>query len=471
MPFAQSHEQNPTHRGPEPAFILGFSALEITLTACGALLLLAFLFLMRGILNPPIIAGAGIILLWPVRRHRTVQAILLAGGFLLAIWFLHKLRTILIPFGTIYLVAYLFDPIVSYLKQERGIARSISALVVTLLLISMIGLFILLLAPHIINELDVLGTRALHSIQVFKEWLLVSPFIDELALAGIDKEELINQTMASIQGVLNYVTNIIPRAIENLVFSVGSIFGILTSIVVTPVILFYTLKDYKIIKNGIKYLLPTVGGKQDYLHQIGQIVGRYLRGQLTISAITAITVSIALMLGDIPFALLIGIVAGLLNMIPSLGAILTNIIGIGIALVFGERGLMDVVIVVTVLLAQGLLEQAILVPKILSQHVGLHPVVILLSLFIFGFFFGFFGLFIAVPLMALVMAAYDTIRKDTTLDLSSFLSFPISQDLNPNPPFAAPENPTFPEGVTFSSPDEQNEHERLSSTPAGLEED
>ncbi len=471
MPFSSHHEQNPQHRGPEPAFILGFSALEITLTACGALLLLAFLFLMQGMLNPPIIAGAGIILLWPVRRHRTVQAILLAGGFLLSIWFLHKLRTILIPFGTLYLVAYLFDPIVTYLNNQRGVARGISAFVVTLLLISVIGLFVVLLAPHIIKELDTLGTRAVHSIQSFKEWLLVSPFIDELAAAGIDKEELITRTMASIQGVLRYVTDGIPTAIENIAFSVGSIFGIVTIIVVTPVILFYTLKDYKIIKNGIKYMLPTINGKQDYLHQIGDIVGRYLRGQLTISAIAAITVSIALMLGDIPFALLIGIVAGLLNMIPSLGAILTNIIGISIALVFGERGIVDVVIVVTVLFAESLLEQAVLVPKILSQHVGLHPVVILLSLFVFGFFFGFFGLFIAVPLMALVTTAYTTIRKDTSLDLSSFLSFPISADLNPYPPFKAWENHANPDDVTFSSSDERNVHDSIHSTHAGLEEE
>ncbi|CAN0552438.1 unnamed protein product, partial [Laminaria digitata] len=202
----------------------------------------------------------------------------------------------------------------------------------------------------------------------------------------------------------------------------GSIFGFITIGVITPVILFYTLKDYRIIKKGIKYLLPTIGGKQDYLTQVGQIVGRYLRGQLTISAITAIVVSIALMLGDIPFALLIGVLAGLLNLIPSLGAIITNLVGICIALVFGERGLVDVIIVVTVLLGQSLLEQAILVPRILSHHVGLHPVVILLSLFIFGFFFGFFGLFIAVPLMALIITAYDALRKDTTLDLSAFLA-------------------------------------------------
>lgn len=463
MPFASSHE----HKGPEPAFILGFTALEITLTVCGALLLLTFLYFMQGMLNPPIIAGAGIILLWPVKHHRTVQAILLAGGFLLSIWFLHKLRGILIPFASIYLVAYLFDPIVAFLYHRYNIGRGVSSFVVTLLLISVIALFVLLLAPHLIGEIDALGTRALQSIHVFNDWLVVSPLIEELVGAGVQKEELISQTMASIQGFLDYLTESIPKGLERLLFSVGSIFGFITIAVVTPVILFYTLKDYRIIKKGIKYLLPTFGGKQDYLTQMGQVVGRYLRGQLTISAITAITVSIALMLGDIPFALLIGVLAGLLNLIPSLGAIITNLVGICIALVFGERGLVDVIIVVTVLLGQSLLEQAILVPRILSHHVGLHPVVILLSLFIFGFFFGFFGLFIAVPLMALIITAYDALRKDTTLDLSAFLTpstvaTHLFEHDNPDP-----ENHADLDDVTFPLSDQRKERNQYNPTHAG----
>ncbi len=470
MPFSPSRE----HKGPEPAFILGFTALEITLTVCGALLLLAFLFLMKGMLNPPIIAGAGIILLWPVRRHRTVQAIMLAGGFLLAIWFLHKLRTILIPFASIYLVAYLFDPLVAFLYHRYNIGRGLSSFVVTLLLISVIGLFILLLAPHLIGEIDALGTRALQSVHVFEEWLITSSFINELTGAGAQKEMLINQMMESIRGFLNSFTNSIPSGLERLLLSVGSIFGAITIIVITPVILFYTMKDYRVIKQGIKYLLPTFGGKQDYLTQISQIVGRYLRGQLTISAISAIIVSIVLMLADIPFALLIGIMSGILNMIPSLGGIITNIAGACIALAFGERGVVDVVIVVTVLLGQGLLEQAILVPKILSQHVGLHPVVILLSLFIFGYFFGFFGLFIAVPLMALIITAYDALRKDTKLDLSPFLSATTSSETlfeRFEHSQTDSQNPDESEGVTFPFPEKRKEQDQYNPLHAGLGED
>ena len=145
--------------------------------------------------------------------------------------------------------------------------------------------------------------------------------------------------------------------------------------------------------------------------QASGIVGNYLRGQLTISAIAALNVTIALLLFDVPFALLIGLLGGLLNMIPTLGILLTNIVGVLLAIIFGDPWLVDVIIVVAVLGAQSLLEQTVLTPNILSYQVGLHPVLILLSLFVFGYFLGVLGLIVAVPVTALVVTAYETYRS------------------------------------------------------------
>lgn len=446
--------------------LFGFSALEITLAASGAGLLLVFLFLMQNMLTPPVIAGAGIILLWPVREHRAIQAIMLTGAFLLLIWLLHRLSTILIPFASIYLLAYLFDPVVSFLKERYRVKRWISSLAVTFLFVSVIALFALLLAPNLISQIDALAARTLESIQDFQQWLLTSPLVEELELAGISKEALVAQFTDTIQNFLHSWAAVIPNTVEQLLVSVGSVFGVITIMVLMPVILFYTLKDYAVIKAGIKRFFPTVGGKHSYLSQTGKIVGQYLRGQLTISAITALMVSVALMLGDIPFALLIGVVAGLLNLIPNLGAIITHLIAISIALIFGERGLIDVIIVAAVLLGQGLLEQAVLVPKILSQHVGLHPVVILLSLFIFGYFFGFLGLFIAVPTTALLLTAYESLRKKRPFDLSAFLS--VNERHQATPAYAAPPAPKNfePEtSVTIPLRDELIEREPMQAVP------
>lgn len=441
----------------EPPVILGFSPLEITLVSSGVVLLLAFLYLMQEMVTPPILAGAGIILLWPVRVHRPVQAILLTGGFLLIFWFLHRLSSILIPFASVYVVAYLFDPVVSHLKKQYRIGRWASSLVVTFLLVSAIALFVLLLAPNLISQLDALGTRALSGIQELQEWMMASHFINELEVAGLDKEELIAQFATGVKEFLTFLTSSIPRTLEQVLLSMESVFSVITILVLTPVILFYTLKDYGLIKQGIKRFLPTFGGQQLYLSNTSHILGQYLRGQLMISAITALLVSVALMLGNIPFALLIGMLAGMLNLIPSLGAIITNIIGICIVLLFGERGIIDVVIVVAVLLGQSVLEQAVLVPKILSRHVGLHPVVILLSLFVFGYFFGFVGLFIAVPMTALIMTTFDSISREMSLDLASFLAFSPASNVRDDMSSVDTKNLDYAEGVTFNLKKEPTE--------------
>jgi predicted PurR-regulated permease PerM len=211
--------------------------------------------------------------------------------------------------------------------------------------------------------------------------------------------------------------------------SITSLLGLLTTIALVPVLLFYTLKDYPQLRKRIVKLFPTFGGQRDYLVHAGSIVGDYLRGQITISAIAATLVSVALILFGVPFALLIGLLTGLLNMIPNLGIMFTYFIGVLIALIFGDPWYIDAIIVLAVLMGESFLEQSVLTPNILGQRLGLHPVVILLSLFIFGYFLGLFGLLIAVPATALIVAAYRTYQDDLTLELA-----PQDANSTPKPP-------------------------------------
>jgi predicted PurR-regulated permease PerM len=120
----------------------------------------------------------------------------------------------------------------------------------------------------------------------------------------------------------------------------------------------------------------------------------------------------------VPFWLLIGLLAGLLNFIPNLGAIITLIIGVLIA--FAASGWVKALIVVIVLLGQSFLEQSVLTPNIMSHQVGLHPVLILLSLLIFGSFLGIFGLLIAVPATAIMVMTYKAFREELTLELNDY---------------------------------------------------
>lgn len=402
------------------------AAFETTLVVGGLALFLVLLYDMHtpapanGLLNPPLIAVAGAILLWPLRRHRTVRAILLSGGFLVLMWLFVKLRVILLPFVLVYLLAYLFDPLVSFVRRRFRMPRWLSSLLVTALVVGIVSLFVLLLVPNIFSQLEILATRLLGSLSDLRAWLLTAPFMDNLANVGIDKEEVVAQLTTTIQDQLTELTGRIPTATQSLIRSLGSVVGIIVVLTITPVLLFYTLRDYPFIKRRLIELFPTFGGRRDYLVKASGVVGNYLRGQLTISAIAAFNVSLLLYIGGVPFALLIGLLGGLLNMIPNLGIIVTNIVGILLAVIFGDPWLVKALIVVVVLMMQSLLESTVLTPNILSYHVGLHPVLIILALFVFGSFLGIFGLIIAVPATALLQMGYRAYREELTLDLSQY---------------------------------------------------
>lgn len=385
----------------------------------GLLLFLVLLYEMEspgnGFLNPVLVAGAGAILLWPLRAQRAVRTLMLAGGFLLLLWFVAKVSNILIPFVVVYLLAYVLDPAVEELRHRYGIHRWISSLLVTLLVVGTLIGFILILAPNIASQVEMLAQRIVGSVRGLQVWLETTPLLDNLEEAGLlDKQEAIGQLTTLIQ---NQAAQL-PEALRSLLNSIESILGLLTVLALVPVILFYTLKDYPSIKDSLIALFPTLGGRRDYLVHAGSIVGNYLRGQLLISAISAVNVTFWLLIGGVPFWLLIGLLSGLLNFIPNLGAIMTMVLGVLIAFTFG--GWVKALIVVVVLLAQGLLEQSVLTPNIMSYQVGLHPVLILLALLIFGAFLGVFGLLIAVPATAILVTAYHAYREELTLELNQY---------------------------------------------------
>ncbi len=385
---------------------------ETLLLGGGLALFLALLYEMRSFLNPPLIAIAATILLWPMRRYRSVRALLFSGGFLLLFWLLSQLRVVLIPFIVAYLLAYLANPLVDLLERRLNVPRWVSALAVTVLVVGALAAILLLLVPAIVGQLVELIRKMLDSVGELRRWLSENPLLDRLEeVLPIDRQALVQQFTAFLQTQLNALTGRLPETLATVVQSIGSLLGALTVLAILPMLIFYTLKDYPKLRDALISLFPKHNGRRDYLMYAGTVVGNYLRGQLLISLIAAFNVSVALVIFDVPFALLIGLLAGVLNLIPNLGAVVTNIIALLIALLFGDPPLLDAVIVTGVLLGQGLLEASVLSPHILSHQVGLHPVLILLSLFVFGYFLGAFGLLIAVPTTAILVGFYQSYRE------------------------------------------------------------
>ena len=408
------------------------TAFETVLIAGGVVLFLALLYQMQvpaqeeGFLNPPLVGLAGALLLWPLRRQKAARALMLSGGVLLLLWTINKLSRILIPFAGVYLLAYLLNPVVVSLKKRFRLPRWASSLLITGAVIGTLALVVLILAPSVVDQVDVLSQRLLSGIDGLRSWLAASSILDALSSTGlIEKQEALQQ----IQSLLQRQARRLPEAVEGVASSLGSVLGVVTIVALVPVLLFYTLRDYPDIQDSLTELFPTAGGRRDYLVQAGSIVGQYLRGQLMISSIATFNVSVVLFLFDVPFWLLIGLIAGLLNFIPQLGSIITMVIGGFLAFILG--GWVKALIVIAVLIGQGFLEQSVLTPNILSYQVGLHPLLVLFSLLTFGMFLGVFGLLIAVPLTAILVTAYRAYREELTLELGEYGGESESSDPTP----------------------------------------
>lgn len=413
-------EDDPTSSTSQSTWLRG-TAFETVLIAGGVVLFLVMLYEMHTppqdevFLTPPLVGLAGLVLLWPLRRQKAARAILFSGGLLLLLWTLASVSGVLVPFVAAYLLAYLLNPIVNYTERRWDAPRWVPSLVFTLLVAGTFVLFILILAPSVVEQVRGLSDRAASAVQGLRTWLAGPTFLDTLEGAGlIDKKELIDQ----IQLLVQEQAGRLPEAVENIASSLRSVLGAVTLLALTPVILFYSLRDYPQIQDALVRLFPTARGGRDYLIQAGSIVGRYLRGQLIISIVAAFNVSLLLFLFDVPFWLLIGLLTGLLNFIPQVGAIISMIVGSLVALVLGSW--IKAAIVIGVLAGEGLLEQSVLTPNILSYQVGLHPILVLLSLLIFGTLLGIFGLLIAVPVTTILITGYRAYRDELTLDLSDY---------------------------------------------------
>lgn len=398
---------------PPPPRTVAFQAL-LLLGGIATLLTLALSVHAR--IGPFWTAAAGLALLWPIRQHRAAQAVLWAGGFLFAAYVLSQLGGVLAPFIAVFVAAYLLDPAVTGAQRRWNVPRWASALTLTLVVVGAVVVGLVLLVPMLLEQVQDLATEAVAFVLQAPEWVAESEMLAEAERSGIiDRATVSDEITTFLPGQIEAAVARIPAFVLGLTRQIGAVIGIVTTAALVPVLLFFSLKDYPALRDGLVRLLPRYEGRREYLERAAGVFGSYVRGQLTISALSAVLVAVPLVLFGTPYSLLLGLMAGLLNMIPSLGSVLTYVLGVTLMLAFGT--FTDVLTVLGVLAAQAIVEQAVLTPNIMSQQVGLHPVWILLALFVCGALFGLLGLVLAVPAAALVAGIIRARHEMLVIDL------------------------------------------------------
>lgn len=377
----------------------------------GAVVVLAagfFLFSLDEILNPFLIYCAFIALLIPFRGIRGHTHMVAVATVLVALWVLDTAGSLLGPFFLAFVLAYILDPLVDRVSAHPRLGRATS---IFLILVPFLGVGVLAMVvgvPNFVGQARGFIDEAPRFVTEFRGWVrgltpeslgFDIPLVDEAAL--LDRVQGINAESVG-QFLETHRAELADRAraaVLGLGRGFGTLFTVFGFLVLTPVLMFYLLRDFDLIVARGGELVPGKfkAAANSFAADFDRLLSRYLRGQVAAALITGGITWLGLLIVGFPYSFLLGTTVAVLGVVPYLGLIVSLIPALLIALFSGSIGASLLKVAIVYGVAQGL-ESAVISPRIVGESVGLHPVWILLALSMGGFYFGFVGLLIGVPI-------------------------------------------------------------------------
>jgi len=319
---------------------------------------------------------------------------------LLSGWIIWLLGPILTPFVASALLAYLGDPLVDRLESFK-LSRTVSVIIVFMLMTLIMVLLLLGLIPLLESQLNYLIQRLPAYVSWIREtalpWATDRLNVD-LTLSGTD------DLLALIQGHWASAGGALKAVLDSLSKSGLALIGWIVNLTLIPVVTFYLLRDWDLLIENIRSLIPK--SMQSTVTQLASesdlVLGAFIRGQLLVMLALGVIYVLGLWLVGLKLALLIGLLAGLLSIVPYLGAIIGVLTALIAAIVqFGDwqhPALVGLVFVI----GQSL-EGMLLTPMLVGDRIGMHPVAVIFAVMAGGVLFGFVGVLLALPVAAVIM--------------------------------------------------------------------
>ncbi|MBS0320552.1 MAG: AI-2E family transporter [Proteobacteria bacterium] len=331
----------------------------------------------------------------------------IAGAALVLFLALRWLGPILTPFLVGAILAYLGTPLVDALARRR-VPRSVGTLLVVLLFGIAISGLILVLGPLVQSEL-VTASRRLPDL-IALAGARLSPYVEEYLGVSLTFD------MASVRELVSSNTEDVRAIAMHVLSGVRTGGTILVSLLVNaaliPVVMFYLLRDWHVIFARFFDLVPRrwAGRTRRIVVAIDGVLAEFLRGQLMVMVVLAIYYAVALTIAGLDHALPIGILTGLLVFIPYVGFGLGLTLGM-LAALLQWHGLPAFLGVAAVYGIGQLLENYVLVPYLVGDRIGLHPLAVIFALLAFGQLFGFAGVLLALPVSAALLVGLRELRQ------------------------------------------------------------
>jgi len=345
----------------------------------------------------------------PFTFDRVVRMIIGLAILVLIFFLINRLSGALLPFLIAWLLAYLLQPIVKFFRIKLRFRSLLLSIICTLLLvIGILTSMVWFLSPIItlelskLSELIVVYTKGINVNTLLpQEWQnQISYYLTHLNLQSIMQD----------QNVMDVFKKLTPQLWDLINSSLNFVLGMAVILIVLLYLVLILMNYDKLVAGLFKIIPPNYRTLvTEIILDIENGMNRYFRGQALIALIVGVLFSIGFSIIHLPLAIILGLIIGVLNMVPYLkviGIIPTATMGLLQSVETGHSYgsiLLGIAIVFLVIQA---IEDLILTPKIMGKVTGLNPAIILLSLSVWGSLMGIVGMIIALPMTTLIMSYY-----------------------------------------------------------------
>lgn len=309
------------------------------------------------------------------------------------------LKDVLLPFVAGMVIAYFLNPLAERLTG-LGMNRTLASVLIVVAVGLVVAAALVLLVPMIVTQVQQMALALPDELARLRE-LLEAWARERFGVRFSQIEASLDNAAGELAKNWSQWAGVIARSL----WSQGlALFNFVSLLLVTPLVVFYLLVDWHPMLAKIDGWLPREHAPtiRRLAGEINEAVSAFIRGQGTVCMILGLFYALGLSWAGLKYGLVIGLATGLLAFVPFVGWAFGLLTAVGLAAVQFWPDTLPLAMVVGVFLAGQALDAAVLSPQIVGSKIGLHPVWLIFSLFVFSYLFGFVGMLVAVPVAAAI---------------------------------------------------------------------
>ena len=317
------------------------------------------------------------------------------------------LSEVLLPFFVAWVFAYLLNPMVLFVERRLHIPRALSIILTLIIVVAVLSGVIYLIIPPMFEQFEKLGSLVTDYIHKTAN---IDSIPDAVARWFNENHHDIEKFFKS-KDFTDGLKTIMPGVFTFL----GQTYSVIVSIIasfITLLYMFFILLDYEYLSENWIRIFPKKYRPfwQELMDDAKVALSNYIRGQGLVALIMGILFCIGFTIIDFPMAIGLGIMIGIMDMVPylhTLALIPTVLLALLKSADTGQNFWIILVSALIVFIVVQLICDMVVTPKVMGKAMGLNPAILLLSLSVWGALLGFIGLIIALPLTTLLIAYYQ----------------------------------------------------------------